>query len=224
MEQLVKKLNRSKRSLWRNLLKKKSPCTVMDDLLSYDNSIHFYTESFFKNLVAIERKRAERSNKPFMLVVLDIEKIMVSKCNEADREGVAEKFYLLLKNATREIDIKGWFSKGAQVGIIFTEINGDARQSILNKISRNLNAIFNRDEAKDISLVHFIFPDNQITVENDHDTSKVNFYNNILKKKITRKSSLVAKRAIDIIGSMFGMLLFSPIFIFIPIIIKRGIL
>ena len=62
------------------------------------------TEEAFHRMIALERKRTERSGKPFLLLLLD-----GGNCLPSDRTGkVLAKILSVLSLATRETDVTGW--------------------------------------------------------------------------------------------------------------------
>src|SRR6266851_7553697 len=79
----------------------------------------FLQEETFHNLLTLERRRAERSRKPFVLMVLEADASI--EANAADR-FLSQVTSVLLKS-TRETDLIGWYEKGASLGVIFTEIS-----------------------------------------------------------------------------------------------------
>jgi len=76
------------------------------------------SEEIFHGMIARERKRSERSQRPFVLLLID------SRQSEADEDQGRLLLDLLpaLQGATRETDVTGWYKTDAVVGVMFTEI------------------------------------------------------------------------------------------------------
>src|SRR5260370_975395 len=76
-------------------------------------------EEMFQNMLALERRRAERSRKPFVLMLVD-----ASLSSDGDTADLlmSQVTPVLLKS-TRETDLVGWYKKGVTLGILFTEIS-----------------------------------------------------------------------------------------------------
>ena len=78
-------------------------------------------------MIALERKRTERSGQPFVLLLLD-----GGDCLPSDRNGkVLGKILSALSLSTRETDVTGWYKNHSIVGVMFTDIGADERASIL---------------------------------------------------------------------------------------------
>src|SRR6202030_2434084 len=83
-------------------------------------------EVFFLRMITRERKRTERSRKPFLLMLLDLGHGIPSERNGQ----VLRRLLSALSTSTRETDITGWYQKNSVIGIMFTEVTLDLRSSI----------------------------------------------------------------------------------------------
>ena len=73
----------------------------------------------FRRMIALERKRSERSRKPFMLLLLDMGDDLPSEKNGR----ILGKILSALSVSTRDTDVTGWYSNNCVVGVMFTEIS-----------------------------------------------------------------------------------------------------
>src|ERR1700732_1438729 len=71
----------------------------------------------FRRMIALERKRSERSRKPFILLLLD----MGDRPSDKNFKILA-KISSVLSGFTRDTDVTGWYSNECVVGVMFTEI------------------------------------------------------------------------------------------------------
>jgi hypothetical protein len=97
----------------------------------------FLAEDAFASALRVERKRAERSGTPVLLVLLSIEETVSSR----ERQALLLEAALCLFPAVREADIKGWYRRDVAIGVIFTEINqmsAQVQDKILAKIRGTL--------------------------------------------------------------------------------------
>jgi lipopolysaccharide/colanic/teichoic acid biosynthesis glycosyltransferase len=178
-----------------------------------------YNEEFFKKLLSIERKRTERSKRPFLLLLIDIEKILPDL-------NSTEVFYDLLPvlfKTTRETDLRGWYRRNAEIGIICTEIDAvESRRSaetIAMKIRTNLLKQLPSGLAKAMGICIHLFPESPgtpVTI----DLVDPTFYPEAVEQDVAVKINGFLKRIMDIIGSLCGLLIFSPVFLFVPLLIK----
>src|ERR1700740_140731 len=86
-------------------------------------------EDAFQRMIAVERKRTERSRKPFLLMLLD------AGNHGSEKNGKAlTSIVSALLSSTRETDVIGWYKGRTTVGMIFTELVIDDKTSILSAI------------------------------------------------------------------------------------------
>jgi lipopolysaccharide/colanic/teichoic acid biosynthesis glycosyltransferase len=176
------------------------------------------SEDSFRNLISVERKRTERSGKPFMVMLLDISMFLNKSHlyigNKTISAPTFDKIINAIIKVTRDIDIKGWHQTGKKLGILFTEISADCKHKIVDKIIKSINSNLKPDQASKIKISCYWYPFD--LSELDVFTTEMFYPDPASQKKIF----VIAKRIIDIIGSVFGLVLFSPVFIFASILIK----
>lgn len=185
-----------------------------------DNDYGFYNEDYFNEMLCLERKRTERSKKPFFLMLLNIDNILQINTSHEVLKNIASTLF----SFTRELDIKGWYKSNAIIGIIFTEIVEtdikSATESIARKIYDTFLNILGPGLLNKIGISFRFFPDNYNTESLDK-YSKSAFYPEIMRSDTYHKSkSFYLKRFLDIVGSVLGLILFSPFFLIIPLLIK----
>jgi exopolysaccharide biosynthesis polyprenyl glycosylphosphotransferase len=128
--------------------------------------------------------------------------------------------------AIRDTDAFGWLLTGKLIGIIFTgieRINAEHAQRIVEKKIRDrLSADLPLMLYRKIGISVLVFPE-------EHGGKKINeqgerfsplFYPEIFHKSIAQRIADGAKRCMDIVGSLVALILFSPFFIVIPVLIK----
>ena len=84
-------------------------------------------EEAFKRMIALERKRTERSAKPFLLMLLETGE----QNGEQKSAHILTKVISVLSNATRETDVIG-SHKNTSVGVLFTHLVIFDQKSILS--------------------------------------------------------------------------------------------
>jgi hypothetical protein len=78
-----------------------------------------YSEEAFRYLLAIERKRAERSSRPFFLLLVDLKRGL-EKPVPMDA-AVASSVFSGLSLALRETDFIGWYREGRVAGAVLAQ-------------------------------------------------------------------------------------------------------
>jgi len=176
-------------------------------------------EGPFRRMIAVERKRTERSGEPFLLMLLEAGSSQASK----NYETALENILCILPLSIRETDVIGWYRDRRSVGVMFTGITCNDKNSILsvilNKVSVTLRDQLLPDEFNQVSISFHFFPD----CWNDGDSdrpSNAALYPDLLNPDKSRESLLRVKQAIDIIGSGLALILCAPLFALIAIAIK----
>ena len=94
-------------------------------------------EDAFHRMVSIERKRSERSQRPFVLLLIDAgHKLPKEKSGRVLLDLLAT-----LQEATRETDITGWYETSAVIGVMFTEISAENTSRMLSAILERVSMV-----------------------------------------------------------------------------------
>ncbi|MGA8214130.1 MAG: sugar transferase [Candidatus Sulfotelmatobacter sp.] len=174
-------------------------------------------EEPFHRMIALERKRTERSGKPFLLMLLD-----AGHCLPSDRNGrVLGKILSALSLSTRETDVTGWYKTHSIVGVMFTDISADDRESILgtmmSRVSETLRNNLSLEKFSQISMSMHVFPE-EWNQESTHGNPTL--YPDFVNRNQSQKLGRIVKRLIDIVGSAMALLLLSPVFLAVALLVK----
>jgi hypothetical protein len=119
-------------------------------------------EEAFRRIISLERKRAQRSGKPVLLTLLEIESRMPSE----EIRTVLGKLLSALAATTRETDVTGWYQQNCAVGVMFTEIAMEDRDSILATImartSDTLRDHLTAQQFNQVGISFHILPQEQV--------------------------------------------------------------
>ena len=173
----------------------------------------------FQRMIAIERRRTERSKEPFLLMLLDSGKHIDSKANKASLERMAR----VLLQTSRETDIVGWYKDGKSIGVMFTGLDAGDKNAILTTFMLRITSAFEKKlilpHLSQVSISFHMYPDDW-----DHGTSGLPsnpaFYTDLELPGQQRRSLLLVKRVIDIVGSSLALLAASPMFLGIALLVK----
>jgi lipopolysaccharide/colanic/teichoic acid biosynthesis glycosyltransferase len=176
-------------------------------------------EGAFHRMISLERKRTERSRKPFLLMLLD----MGNGLRSDNNNKALDKILLALSLSTRETDVTGWYKGNSVVGVMFTEFGAEDRNTILStmmtRVSETLRNNLSSQQFGLISISFHLFPE-----EWNHDIpqrpSNPTLYPDLARRDSAKKFFCAIKRIMDIVGSALALLLFSPILLAIAIAIK----
>jgi lipopolysaccharide/colanic/teichoic acid biosynthesis glycosyltransferase len=170
----------------------------------------------FRSMLVMERKRTERSNRPFMLIRIDISQLPIG----GDSVEATNRIIRRIGVITRETDVRGWFSGGRVIGIIITDFCEMSADLIFEKVKQAVEAMLSPSQAGLVSMTKDIFPFNEFGGDENTIVLNTVLYNNSSVNTVPAMALLTCKRCIDIVGSLFFILLFSPVFLIVPLLIK----
>jgi lipopolysaccharide/colanic/teichoic acid biosynthesis glycosyltransferase len=176
-------------------------------------------EDTFHTMLALERRRAERSRKPFVLILLDAHALF----QNGSGSRLLEQLTSAVHGASRETDLIGWYKKGAILGVIFTEVSLSEKhpitQVLLTKVVKALHERVDRQHASKVVITAHLFPEN-LNREGSDSGADVSLYPDLTRQGPRKRAPLIAKRALDMTGSGILLLVLSPIFALIAVAIK----
>ena len=176
-------------------------------------------EDAFKRVIAIERKRTERSKSPFVLMLLEV----TNHQHLEKTKRALECIVAALLASCRDTDLVGWYKEGSIIGVMFTGLvmidKNSILSAILSRVSETLRSELSFEQFSQISISFHLFPDDW---ENDKPGRPSNsaLYPDLTGQNGSRKSLLIMKRAIDLIGSGSLTILCLPLFVIIAIAVR----
>ncbi|MGD9973275.1 MAG: sugar transferase [Desulfatirhabdiaceae bacterium] len=177
------------------------------------------SEPLFKQILEWERKRTERTRRPFLLMLLDIKKIAYNGAGNALKEKIAKA----LAESSRDIDKKGWYVQDTVIGVIFSELCGQdiiqARDLVSQRIHSDLGATLSPGDLDQISVSMHVFPEGCDVGDACLPSDQV-LYPDLHQEQRYRSFDLKVKRATDILGSIVALILFSPVIVVIAAAVK----
>jgi len=176
-------------------------------------------EDAFVSMLYLERRRAERTQKRFVLVLMDVSRVMA----DGQKIRTVQKIAATLSAATRETDVIGWYVENSLIGLIGTEL-GEASQKVIqecfiSKLRQVCETAVGGEKASAISVSFHFFPEEIGDGETDH-SANIALYPEFARREERKRFSLTVKRAIDIFGSAAALFFFSPFFLAIAVAIK----
>ena len=183
------------------------------------SGLEILDQQLFVRMLRLERKRTERSQRPFVLMLLDSRLLL----KDRNRSEQFDKVLYALTHSTRETDIKGWYEDGAVFGIIFTEIGAANGRSVTNalltRVTDALCTTLSIEQINEIRLSFHVFPDDS-SHPDKNGPSDSTLYPDLDWNADPKRGARIVKRSMDIAGSLFALILVSPLFVIIAAIIK----
>ena len=127
-----------------------------------------YNQTAFRHFLAIERRRAERSGRPLLLVLVGF------RGSRADglTATIATAIFRGLGETVREVDFVGWFREGLVAGAVLTQGGGTAaeptREMVTERVMRALRAHLPASQTHNLR-VRVIRFDPRTTVQSRHE-------------------------------------------------------
>ena len=177
------------------------------------------TELTFHALLTHERRRAERSRKPFVLMLLEMHALHAKSVDVSFSDRVSSA----IAGATRETDLIGWYEEGRILAVIFAELNleenAPVAELLRSKIESVLRGSVGAKASARIVITTHIFPEswNQNETERPAD---LKLYPDLSEKGSKKRLPIVVKRGIDVLGSVLLLLMLSPLLAAIALAIK----
>jgi len=178
------------------------------------------SEGAFHRMISLERRRSERSQRPFVLLLID-----TGRNHPGDKQGrVLLDMLSALQGATRETDVTGWYTANSVVGVMFTEIvldNNAVLSTILSRIGAVLRGQLDTDQFSRIKFSFHVFPDDWNSQDQDMERpSNPTLYPDLEKRQRSNRLGRATKRMIDVVGSLTLLAMLSPILFIIAAAIK----
>ena len=194
-----------------------SPDPLLEDAPVINRAL--LDETTFRRMIAIERKRTERSKAPFVLMLLEA----VSESGPKRSSATLNHIAAALLASSRDTDLVGWYKDGLIVGTMFTGLIVNNKQAVLDtflaKASATLQEELSAGEFNQVRISFHLFPDDW-----DHDKpgrpTNAALYPDLASDDKGRRPLIIVKRTVDVIGSATMLILFAPIFLAIAVAIK----
>jgi lipopolysaccharide/colanic/teichoic acid biosynthesis glycosyltransferase len=176
-------------------------------------------EEWFTRMLCLERKRSERSRKPFLFAVLDVEPLL----ERPDGPAAFTKLVTTLTSSLRETDQLGWYKVGAAVGLLLTEFSTEDRAAIMRGVESRVQAAVEQALAgtgvTGITVSYHFFPEERASGPGDSN-NVVRFYPDVADREDSQQLNRLLKRAVDIVGSSLALAVSAPLLLLIAVLIK----
>jgi lipopolysaccharide/colanic/teichoic acid biosynthesis glycosyltransferase len=172
---------------------------------------HVLGEALFKDALVRERKRADRFDQPFAVLLLD----------RNGSDPWAGHWVAILRAVAavrRDIDVVGWLDQGAVVGLLLPETSGADGLAVVHRLRREIAGRVGDDALAALSI--------RLHGHGDHSGPEgaalppVDLLVEPLVQQRGHPWRDAAKRGLDILGSLALLVLFAPVFLSIFIAVK----
>ena len=179
------------------VIQRKDPANQQAPVSNVENEARaLLSEDAFVSMLYLERRRAERAQKRFVLVLVDVKRAL----DDGNKSRTLAKIAMALTNSTRETDILGWYLENNLIGIIGTELGETAPKIIHERLLEKFRASFQhtvgKEKSSKISVSFHFFPE-EYGKSDSNAAANVALYPDISRKEDSRKLAFGIKRAMD---------------------------
>jgi lipopolysaccharide/colanic/teichoic acid biosynthesis glycosyltransferase len=175
------------------------------------------TEVQFIAALSHERRRAERSKKPFVLMLADLHKL----ASLLPADGWMDRIIGSLLDSVRATDVVGWYHDGQVLGVIFTELGKADKDTALAALKARMTNVIQGvpgvAHSITVKLSFHWFPERLAAPMGSVDLA---VYPEIQRSTKGKKIAYGVKRFMDIAGCALILASFSWLLLAIAIVIK----
>jgi lipopolysaccharide/colanic/teichoic acid biosynthesis glycosyltransferase len=177
------------------------------------DDLHIVSEAMFRGVLVRERKRADRSNGAFTLLLLEI---------NADLTSLAWRHaFEALAAAKRETDVIGWFERGRVVGLLLLDAgvtDAPACRALENRVRGELAKRLKLASMAGVSIGVHAHP--APLEDREKGAEPIDELLIAMQPRNDRSLTARIKRGLDVGGSLMLLLLVGPVFLIIAALIK----
>ena len=168
---------------------------------------NFLSKSHFLDHLRTEKRRVDRTKTPLSLVLFYFHQ------KGEDEQNIREEFLTSLSKNTRESDIKGWVDREV-MGLILPDTDAKGANCYVEKIAKGNGHI-------NYSVITGTYPDHLFEkLLTEEGTSPDFFPLDLDEPRESHRFQVTLKRGMDLLGSLAGILLLSPLMLVTAIAIK----
>jgi len=164
--------------------------------------------------LSLERQRCDRAGSMLLLALISLEDL-----SESEHGAITDKVVAAVRPVPRGTDVLGWYREGSTVGIIFANQNDKsmevAESKIRERLQQALAAKLSAEALAQLKISYHVYPNRTGALTPDDPTLQSDS-----SQPCNTVRYRIIKRSIDIAGSLFGLVLASPVFLVIAILIR----
>jgi lipopolysaccharide/colanic/teichoic acid biosynthesis glycosyltransferase len=179
------------------------------------------SQGLFRDVLARERQRSDRSNRPFVLLCLGLE-----EGASGNRPSLLRKAIDALGVTKGETDIAGWLTERALIGVILSDVPGPSLASTCDGFERRLRReLLKRagaGELEGLSIGFHVYPEPRRAGDPERWPMDPIFYPDLRSHRASELRYDTLKRGLDILVSFVLLTTLSPVLLLIAALVKLG--
>jgi lipopolysaccharide/colanic/teichoic acid biosynthesis glycosyltransferase len=172
------------------------------------DQFHVLNQDLFADAVSRERKRADRFEQPFVLVLLSLSA-------SGGREWGWKQLIETLSKTALDTDVIGWFEQDTVLGLVRPLMDAAPRENALalaDRVRRELTPCLTPLDVKGCSIHWDVYSPTSTTIPSALVEAE--------RRKPQQIARDAAKRVLDILGSAALLIGLSPLFVFAAALVK----
>ena len=175
-----------------------------------------FEEQTFAQVFRLERRRAERSGRRLMLVLISTEDFQGKRART-----IVDRVAGALSARIRETDVMGWHRREKTLGILMTEtgsLDSKAIQTIMFKVTQALKQSLDPLGFSRVDLQYELYP----SIEGAKSEGAQPFSAGLETRSSSalRLHDRATKRLMDIVGSLLALTCLCPLFLLLALLVK----
>jgi GGDEF domain-containing protein len=122
----------------------------MSNALTLDPACGAYNEDAFRYFLEIERRRAEASGRPLLLLLVDLKK--QSEPESVIPGDIADRLFSSLALCLRDTDFFGWYREGRVAGAVLTQHTETSETSVADVVAQRVSAALQNALPTEVSI------------------------------------------------------------------------
>src|SRR5215813_3636470 len=120
-----------------------------------------FDDTSFAQVLAVERKRTDRSHRPFLLLLIELQIRLWD--GQRRKRALVKNVVQALRLCTRQTDMIGWYKPNAVIGVIYTELRhaGRSIDTILARVNAALQARLLPAQLQAIAITAYVYPQHE---------------------------------------------------------------
>src|SRR5438128_2117156 len=180
---------------------------------------HVINEELFRRVLIRERKRADRSNQPLVLLLVDVNDDL-----GADSSSIWEAAIEALAAAKRETDVLGWFEWRVVIGVILPEIRAsdvaNACERLDTRVRRELAKRLDAETVGRFWIRLHVYPEPRRAEEEGLWLVDPVLYPELRSRQGWGTIYDAIKGGLDVISSLTFLVVLSPLLLLIAALVK----
>lgn len=171
-------------------------------------------EEHFVKMLRVERRRSERSGRPFLLIRV----AQRGEDGSGQRQELLSAVVALLHSSIRETDALGWYEQDAVLGAMFTELTASVSGEVVRgKVIAALRQALLPEAFARLELWFHLFP--QDAEQGDGEEAPA-LFPDVEGRHGAQRARRIAKRGLDMAGSGLAIALLFPVLLMVALAVK----